>query len=98
MAQPPVIHLLPAPIPPNGLDPWSASGRTLLSSLSPTTSGLSAWVAPKEITTSAACYDGNGVLVEPPYQGVKGVYEPDKAVYMGSWNGLDRSLHKVSDG
>jgi hypothetical protein len=94
--QPPVLHLQPAPIPPNGLPLWSSSNRTILSALSPSSNSLTVWVAPKSYTTGRAWEDENGVLREAETKGVEGVYTPDKAVYMGEWGQAEPGLYGVS--
>jgi hypothetical protein len=92
----PVIHLLPSPIPPGGHDKWSASGRTLLATLSPSSNSFTAWVAPKVDVTARAWKDENGIVREEPVTRVTNVYEPDKAIYMGVWGSAEESLHAVS--
>ena len=94
--QAPTIHLLPAPIPTGGHALWSESGRTILSTLSPASNNIAAWVAPKADSTARAWVDENGIQREEVPLRVGKSYDQDKAIYMGSWGSADNSLHEVS--
>jgi hypothetical protein len=91
-----IIHLLPAPIPTGGHALWSESGRTILSTLSPASNNIAAWVAPKADSTAKAWVDENGIPREEVPARVGRAYDQDKAIYMGSWGSADASLHEVS--
>jgi len=93
--QAPIIHLLPAPIPTDGHALWSESGRTILSTLSPASNNIAAWVAPKADSTVKAWVDENGIPREEVPAHVGQSYDQDKAIYMGSWGSADASLHEV---